>query len=61
MKVDKASKRELLSLIAGMDVPDYRRKLESNHDVCWLNKNLGARNSSHRNFAKAMELIKKML
>lgn len=46
---------ELEKLTENMDVPDFRVR-----NVGWLSRNIGARNSNHPDFAKAMELIKKL-
>lgn len=43
----------LEELISKMDVPVFRI-----HDVGWLVRNLGIRNSKHENFKEAMELLK---
>lgn len=60
-KVDSKLEKELLSLLEGMDLPVHRRKLDSNYDAGWLNRNIPVRNSEHKNFGRAMSLLKKIL
>ena len=47
---------ELFKATNGMDVPSFRKE-----DPKWLLKNLAARNSDHRNFSKAYELVKELV
>lgn len=48
-------KTEILDIIQGMDVPEYRKE-----DVGWLLRNLGIRNSKHPNFQIAIDELKKI-
>lgn len=48
----QAKIEELGSVLKGMDVPPERRQ-----SIPWLMRNLGVRNSGHKNFAKAMQII----
>jgi hypothetical protein len=44
---------ELFALASGMDVPRMRWD-----DVAWLGRNLGINNRDHKDFPRAMELIR---
>ena len=46
---------ELQRLLDGMDVPKLRR-----WDLAWLRRNLAVRNGDHPDFARVMELVKRL-
>jgi hypothetical protein len=48
---------EIEKLIAKMDLPAYRKEVKHNDDARWLKNNLHVRNSKHKNYAKAIELL----
>ncbi len=48
--------KQLSKLISPMDVPSFRRE-----NPFWLSRNLGFRNSQHKNYEKAMEVIAQLL
>lgn len=48
---------QLHELISGMDLPHHRKTSETPENIRWLSKNMGARNSTHKNYDKARELI----
>jgi hypothetical protein len=48
---------EIEKLITKMDLPTHRKSVKHNDDVRWLKNNLGVRNSKHKNYSKAMELL----
>lgn len=47
---------ELERITKGMDVPVFRRR-----NVSWLDKHLHLRNSQHKDYEKAIQLIKELL
>jgi hypothetical protein len=53
--------KELELLIKPMNLPPYRKKVVNNNDLRWLGRNLAAKNSEHKNFAKAKEIIDELL
>jgi len=62
---DKAIERsmireELRFIIDDFDIPAMRRPLVG-ANVRWMARNLQVRNSGHSDFARAMQLIKKLL
>lgn len=60
-KLDSVKIAELEPLLRKMDIPD-KRKTVSNHDILsWLAKNLAERNSKHKLFPRAKELIDSMM
>lgn len=44
-----------------MDLPAYRKEVKHNDDARWLKNNLHARNSKHKNYDKAMELLSSLV
>jgi hypothetical protein len=52
---------EIEKLIAKMDLPNYRKNVKHNDDVRWLKNNLAVRNSSHKNYTQAMQLINELV
>ena len=48
---------EIEKLISKMDLPNYRKAVKHNDDARWLKNNLKARNASHKNYVKVMELL----
>ena len=48
--------KELNEILDQMDIPDSRK-----HDISWLVRNLGIRNSNHPACNKAMLIIKSIL
>jgi len=48
--------KELLELLDKMDIPDGRK-----HDIPWLSRNLGIRNSTHPDYPKAFSIIKAIM
>jgi hypothetical protein len=61
MKIDPKVKKELLGLLNGMDIPVHRRKLDSNHDISWLHRNLATRNLNNKNYDQTINLINQLL
>lgn len=47
---------EIQSILSTMDIPSSRR-----HDYKWIARNLGVKNLTHKDFNRAMELIKEIL
>ena len=56
MEIEKLEK-ELSGLIKKFDIPDHRKTCDTVHNYKWLHKNIAARNSGHKNFARAMEIL----
>jgi hypothetical protein len=60
LPLETMSKESLLlklnQLTRGMDVPAFRRGSPK-----WLSKNLGIRNSKHKNYQEAMETITELI
>jgi hypothetical protein len=48
----------LTQLLLDMDIPPLRRRIDSLTNVRWLLSNLGFRNSRHRSYRRAIELLK---
>ena len=48
----EAKIEELEQTLKGMDVPTERKR-----SIPWLMRNLGVRNSGHKNYAKAMQIV----
>lgn len=46
----------LASLTRTMDVPDYRKR-----DVKWLDKNMSKRNSDHKNYSEAKQIVDELM
>ena len=57
LEVGKEQLLERLNQITkGMDVPVFRRMAPK-----WLSQNLGIRNSKHKDYAEAVEIIRELL
>lgn len=52
---DMQAVNELQEILKTMDVPKGRK-----WDMGWLRRNLAVRNSEHPQFARAMELVRKL-
>ena len=50
----------LEQILADMDLPEQRRDITRFDNVRWLLRNMHFRNSGHKHYKKAMELLKKM-
>jgi hypothetical protein len=48
---------EVQKLIAKMDLPTYRKEVKHNDDARWLKNNLKVKNSTHKNYARVIELL----
>ena len=57
---DEVAEARLEKLLAGMDVPDWKRTRLTYQKLQWLESNLGKRNSGHEWYGEAMELITKL-
>lgn len=53
--------QEIEKLIAKMDLPNYRKTVSHNDDARWLKKNLHVKNSTHKNYAKVIELLNQLV
>jgi hypothetical protein len=53
--------KEIEKLISKMDLPTYRKTVKHNDDARWLKNNLGARNSSHKNYSEVMALLESIV
>jgi len=51
----------LKSLLKGMDVPEHRKNKVTPQNLRWLLRNLGIRNSGHKNYHTAINGIKAAL
>lgn len=51
----------LRKLMKGMDLPPHRKSLDTLANIDWLRKNMGARNSSHKNYTAALEVCTELL
>jgi len=58
---DFESLRKLEKLLHSMDLPWNRKKDLNPIKFRWLEKNLGERNSSHKDYPEAMGLIQKLI
>ncbi len=47
---------KLVKLISPMDIPVFRRE-----SIYWLSKNLHVRNSNHKNYEQAINIIQQLL
>lgn len=56
---DKIKKLELL--ISKMDIPFYRKKIKSNKDIRWLNKNIGIKNINDNNFEEVQKILMEVI
>lgn len=61
MPIDAVNEMDLTRMLKPMDLPWNRRKNFTPQKLRWLKKNLGKRNSGHKNYKEAMELIDIML
>lgn len=52
---------QLFELIKNMDLPSFRKTQDTIHNIEWLGRNIGIRNSDHPNFNQALEVIKSIL
>ena len=52
---------ELENLIKPMDIPVRRKMVNQKEDLRWLARNLGIRNAGHRNFKRAVEILKEVV
>jgi len=59
--MDKHLVEKLEKLVAGMDLPFYRKTIKSYDGLRWLDKNMEDRNAAHKNYLAAKELIKELL
>lgn len=53
--------RELVSLICKMDIPQRRKEVSQTEDLRWLKRCLPDRNAEHKNFSRAMEILKEVV
>lgn len=53
--------RELRELLAGMEVPPFRREQLNPHNLQWFTRNLGINNGDHKDFERAMSIIKQLI
>lgn len=51
---------KLSSLLVNMEVPELRKTINE-ENIRWLRRNLGIKNSEHKDFDEAMYLLKKIL
>jgi len=56
----ECAKKRLKEILETMDVPEQRLGL-TDENFRWMARNLGARNSSHRNYKEAIACLKKCL
>lgn len=49
----------LEQILADMDLPEMRKDTSRFANVRWLSRNMHFRNSEHKHYKKAMELLKK--
>lgn len=52
---------ELHALIKGMNLPEHRKTSNTPENIRWLSRNIGIRNGTHANYAKARDLIVSIL
>ena len=52
---------KLKVLLIDMDIPESKFDIDKIENVRWLQRNISIRNSEHKNFNKAIELIVKLL
>ena len=54
-------KQRLEKLLWKFDLPEHRKMITTVHNLRWLLRNLGVRNSENPKFDETISLIKKML
>jgi hypothetical protein len=59
--VNREDLEKLQRLIKGMDLPIQRKTQTTPHNIRWLSRNLGVRNSEHPKFQEAKLLLVKLL
>jgi len=52
---------QLSKALCKMDVPYHRTQVFNKNNLSWLQKNLGKRNSNHKNFPEVFQEISKRL
>ena len=53
--------RKLSELISTMKLPVQRKEHFSKHNLMWLVRNIGIKNTSHKNYKSAVDEIKRRL
>jgi len=59
--IDNVNETELARKLKNMDLPWNRKKDFTPQKLRWLKKNIGRRNSEHKNYEEAIQLIDIML
>jgi hypothetical protein len=53
------NKKRLMEILDDMDIPEFRKSnVNGGPDLLWLSRNMFIRNSEHKNFLEAIELIR---
>jgi hypothetical protein len=52
---------ELVELVKKMNIPQHRKKVCQREDLRWLKRCLPERNSEHKDFPRAMEILKEVV
>lgn len=55
------TRTELQVILLTMDIPESKYDVSKIENVRWLQRNIGIRNSKHKDINKAIELIKFLL
>ncbi len=53
--------KELIKILNKMDIPESRKDLSNISNIRWLSRNIHFRNSNHKNYDKAVKIIKQLL
>lgn len=53
--------KQLKKILNTMDVPLWKKQVDNQHNLFWLIRNLGIRNSDHKDFNEAIEIIKSLV
>jgi hypothetical protein len=52
---------KLVELLRTMELPEWRKNHLTIHNVRWLSRNMGLKNSTHPNYNESIELIKSII
>ena len=52
---------KLVELLRPMELPEWRKSKLTIHNVRWLSRNMGLKNSTHPNYNESIELIKAII
>jgi len=59
--MNKQDIETLRRLISSMDLPDWRKTQDTPHNLRWIARNMGIRNSGHPNYQEARQILARLL